>query len=338
MAGLKDIAIQAGVSIKTASRAIRGEGYVAAEKKQRILEIASSLGYVPNRAAQSLRSNRSSEITMVIWSLRSFKFSDNMYLEQMSGVESILEPNRLTMKVRVSQSIAEDESYAQEVIEGVIRNRPLGVILYPLPIDTLEKLLKKLEDNEIPTIVISSVYDVPDYDFVTIRLQSGVNAALELMYRNGRRKIAYIGTTVGSRLNPYNEFVQKNKLEPIHFNMAGGLSPIEHYELGIEFAERFLAENMPYEGLLAYNDYLAFGFIQKLRQEGIRIPEQISVVGIDNNNVCMLCKPNLTSISYPHFKIGELAAEMLMERISGKRKVPGRHENAKAELIVRGSV
>lgn len=337
MAGLKEIAEKAGVSIKTASRAIRGEGYISQNKKDRILKIARTFNYVPNRAAQSLRTQKSNEITIVIWSIRALKYSDDFYLEQLAGIENVLDKSNITLKMRIARADSDNDSSTLEVIDGVMRSRPLGAIIYPLKAGLTEKYAGKLEAEGIPAVIIASTHESPGLDTVLIQLQPGVRQAMELLYGRKRRKICYIGTAAENRYAPYMDFMKEKKLLPAHFDFPGGLSVTEHFKLGMKYGESFISKGMPYDGVLAYNDNLALGLVQRLLQAGIKIPRQISVVGVDNRAICHFCVPNLTSIGYPNYQIGETAARMILERIAKQRTVPGRQELAKGELVVRGS-
>jgi len=131
MIKLEDISSQAGVSIKTVSRTLRGESYVSADTRSRVLEIADRLGYRPNRAARSLRSKRGQEIKVVIWSMDMLNEIAELQLQKIEGLERRLREENHPLTIRVDYQQRNKPVYPEELIAELEAEGALGVALFP---------------------------------------------------------------------------------------------------------------------------------------------------------------------------------------------------------------
>ncbi|MBQ7395952.1 MAG: LacI family DNA-binding transcriptional regulator [Lentisphaeria bacterium] len=302
MATLKDIAEKTGLSINTVSRAIRGSGYVSEKAAELVSEAVRELGYHPNFAARNLRLKSSREIFVVAESY------DHLHIERIAGACNYIENNNYKATVRFIRS---DVSPVEAIKPDILKYSPAGVIF----IASDDRLVDEVAGlrSKIPC-VIASLFPLGNCDNVCVDRYSGVYNAVQYLYRQGRRRIAF-GETSGAanRKEGYLRAVRDLKLPELIFRAVSS----DHGTIrrdGIKIAKEISGmREMP--DAIQTSDYLACGLLSGFLRLGIRVPEDIAVIGFDDREIAEMTDPPLTTLSHPGEELGAACAKMLIDRI-----------------------
>jgi DNA-binding LacI/PurR family transcriptional regulator len=322
MSSLKDIAERANLSINTVSRAIRGSGYVSEDAKKKVMRIADELGYRPNRAARSLRFRKNFEIAVVSFLSENSNRGDQLLMEKVIGIKRRLatagyEMNLHFLEVNLNSSLLD-----LKALEDIAGQNPGGIIIIG-DMDIYKSIYELMKTKKIPPVLIS--YDViPGMDCVYIDRLQGVSDAVHYLSGNGRKKIAFAGFSgiCCNRIRGYRKAIKELGLQEIIFRESNyyGVDLDEIYNLGVAMSKDIAAAQIVPDAVIAYSDYLAAGLIAGFRESGITIPDTIAVIGFDNRELATFTSPGLTTIAQPNFKAGELAAEVLLDKITEANK------------------
>jgi LacI family transcriptional regulator len=330
-ATIRDVAALAAVSHQTVSRVINGQASVAEQTRRRVLAAIEQLEYVPSPMARGLISNRTHTLGMVTADV-----SDGFFARAVAGAE--VEARRrnyylIVGSVEESPDDAEGAGYLRLMldrrVEGLILARP-GVVLSG---DQLEQAT----DAAIPLVSIGSAH-LPGFTNVDVDNHQGGFDATSHLLELGHRTVATITgplewPSADARLAGYRAALR-----------AAGIPDdpalVEHtpdwgLETGFAATDRLLSRGRPITAVFAQSDFIALGAIRRLRSEGLRVPEDVSVVGYDDLPVAAYVDPPLTTVHQPMREVGELAATVLLDRIAGGA-APG-PRLLPARLVVRQS-
>ncbi len=322
MSSLKDIAERAGLSINTVSRAIRGRGYVSEDAREKVLRIAGELGYRPNRAARNLRFSRSFEIAVITFLGTNNVSGDQLMMEKFVGIKRRLSTSGYEMNLHFLDIDGDCEQANLKAIGDIAGESPDGIMIIGDGAPCLA-IYRAMEDRSMPAVLIS--HDViPGMDCVYIDRLQGVRDAVHYLAGKGRRKIAFAGYQGirCNRIRGYCKAVKELGLKEIIFRVRGysGDDLERIFILGSAMSKSILASKSRPDAVIAYSDYLAAGLIAGFRESGIRMPEDIAVIGFDNRELAAFTSPGMTTIAQPNFRAGELAAEMLLGKIEHTHK------------------
>lgn len=326
---IKDIALELGVSISTVSRALRGQIDVNAETRKRVLELAEKLDYQPNTAALSLLKKHTSTIGVLVPNL------DYFFSTAIKGIdEAALEAGYTVM---VCQS---NESYGKELIntKRLLESRVDGFIISPSSDTKLTDHFKRIQDKGIPMVFFDR--DINGLKAPKILLDNfeGGYMATKHLIDKGYSKIAYLGGPEKMLMSNQRFEGYKTALKEagIKFNSKF----VEHGDFNQDFAyfnteELLKFKNRP-DAIFAMSDRLALGALLCIRKFGLRIPEDIGLIGFNNEPITTLLSPTVSTIDQPAFEMGKLATRMFIQMINNKDFSP---ENIilKPKLIERES-
>jgi DNA-binding LacI/PurR family transcriptional regulator len=326
---IRDVAERAGVSHQTVSRVINGHDLVRAETRRRVEKAIRELNYVPSPIARGLNSNRTHSIGLV-----STNISDHFFAEVAAGAEIEARRHGYYLVIASVEEHAEADERAylrlmlERRVEGLIVARPR------LPIST-DQVGPPLE---VPLVAIASSVS-PGLTVVDVDNRRGGLDAVSFLLARGHTRIATItGPTVWpsarARLEGYRDALGQAGIvvEPSLVEQASGWG----LEDGQAAMTRLLARRARFTALFAYSDLIAIGAIRELRAAGLRVPEDVSVVGYDDIPVAAFLEPPLTTVSQPMREVGERAASLLLGAISGGGN--GGLHLLPVRLVVRASV
>jgi LacI family transcriptional regulator len=201
------------------------------------------------------------------------------------------------------------------------------------------ELVDGLQGSPVPVVVIGSLPRGVQIDNISADSAKGVQLALDHLHGLGRRRIAFIGGPLGTtpgdrRLSAYLDTMRALGLAETDCPrvLAGGFT----FEAGLSAAAQLLATGARFDALLCANDLIAIGAMRVLADAGVRVPDDVCVVGMDDSELCALCTPTLTSVSLEAEKRGERAAQLLLRRL-GDPQAPTRRLRVPPALAVRGS-
>jgi len=316
---IKDIAIKSGYSITTVSRVLSGSDYpVNEDTKRAIKQCADSMGYVPNMVARSLKTNSNKEIAIIIPSFR-----NPFYTSIITGIENTLGQSGYSMLFYLHKRWANDP---EELISNLTSKMVSGVIIASNCIGSgLAKGLQTLKKKGIPVIVFDAdVEGFTDLNGVFFDYRRGGRLSAQKLYRSGHRSVALATldlnqqatrrSFVGGFCEFYREMGFPLREDRDIFQSSG----ISDFAIGVKLAGMILDSGRTYTAIAVNNDSVAAGVISGLLQRGLRVPEDMSVIGMDDNVFSSMTTPLLTTVRIPSLDMGNLAARYLLDEIEGK--------------------
>jgi LacI family transcriptional regulator len=329
-----DVARLASVSQATVSYVLNGNPAISVPEatRRRILGAVDELGYVPNGAARSLRTQRTSTIAAVIPDI-----TNPFYPAFERGVQEVAEAGGYDLIVYNTGGVAEKErrcvrSLQQGRVDGVV------AVFFHLKAGDLRPLLERnvaLVRLEAVKKGASSL-DLP-FDNLYVDNVAASRAAVEHLIGRGHERIGMISGGSGPgkpRARGYRAALAAHRLPHDEALVRDGDFTADG---GHQAMLGFLDEPRPPTAVFAANDVMAMGALVALREAGLRVPDDVAVVGFDDVPVAGLITPRLTTVAQFQENLGVRAAEMLLERLGGTAPEHGRSEEMPYELIVRES-
>ena len=331
MANIFDVAKQAGVSKTTVSRVINNQGPIKESTREKIISAMKSLDYSPNYFAKGLRTNSTRTIGIVVPDI-----TNSFYTEMLRGIEDITGSEDF-MNILCSTNERADRQlwYLQN-----LANRSIDGLIMCTWSKEKENInyLKKIGEK-IPIIFMDYIMKS---DLVSYVITDGFNSsrfATDYLIRLGKKRIGYI---MGfSRFSAgYERFLgYKAALKDNNINLDPSIifEGEYHKQSGYEAAEAFMKLSNPPDTIMTASDIMAIGAILYLKEQGIRIPEDVCVIGYDNMEMCTLVDPPLTTVAQPIRELGKVAAEILINSIKDNT-FPRSHIVLDNTLIIRRSL
>lgn len=324
---IRDVARETGVSVATVSRVLNGKGPVREETRQKVEAAVERLSYVPHGAARSLITNKTSTIGVLLPDIYGEFFS-----EVIRGLD--LTARRHGYHVLVSGSHA-DQGEVEAVIRAM-RGRVDGLVAMSpgLPGDRLRQVLPP----GLPVVLLNAPLGSPA-DTVNVDNRGGAGEMVEYLARLGHRRIALVDGPEG------NDDARDRRLGYRDALRTSGLGWSAELEIRGDFGEEagYLAGRALATGrvqataVFAANDSMAIGCLSALLEQGLRVPEDISVAGFDDIPIARYVTPALTTVRVAIAELGTRAMELLLDGIDQEGPRPRRHETLGTELVVRTS-
>ena len=322
---IKTIAEAVGVTHGTVSRALRGDQRVKPETAHAIREAALRLGYRPSKLGRALKTQKTGALAIVVSYI-----SDPFYSEVVQAVHDRLFPSEHSLfMVATEHDPIRQQAAAQSLSSSLVD----GVFVCCLP--GLTPPFQKL-GKIIPLVTINCdpakyLYDVVHDD------AEAVQVCLEHLTELGHRKVGYLGSATGGYAQQTRRSGFKNGVAAL--GLRGHLYQAEDVkvESGEKAMRQWLTEWGPDSptALICFNDTVAIGAMKACREQGLRVPEDISVVGFDDIEMASYVQPALTTFAQPRYEIGRTAAEMMLSLLSGS--APPAPVRLRGELRVRQS-
>lgn len=335
MATIWDVAKLAGVSKSTVSRVIN-KGSCSPEAKDAVLDAIDKLNYQPSCFAQNIRTQRSMTIALMIPDA-----SNLFYTELFKSIQKIAYAHHYMVTLCDTQNSSDYEiKYAQKLINRKIDGLIYGT--YKMDARTQDFFVSLSES--VPTVFIDYAYK--RYDNISIVATEGYQSTREtvnFLYQKGRRHIGYVNFSRDVEVTQLRYQGYMRGLEDCGLAYSSDIvffpNSREHMDgitIGYTGAETLLSKNRKIDAIMTAADPIAIGVIKYLKQKGIKIPEDISVIGFDNNAICEIIEPTLTTIAQPIRDLGTTAVNILMNNIQGKENNMQRIF-MKGELVQRNS-
>ena len=327
-----DIAKKLGVSAATVSRALKDNSVVSASTRQKVNNLAESLGYRHNLFASSLRLQKTNTIGVILHELNSYFITSVL-----AGIEKVVTEAKYNLIIVHS---AENADIEIANAHNLFHKRVDGVIA-SLSFHT-ENLshFEQFENKNIPVIFFDRVFENSDGAKIIINnFQAGYDATSHLIDQ-GCKRIALVTSSLkrnvySERLRGYKQALLDHKLKfDEKLLIIDGLKE----EDAARSASRILTMKTLPDGIFITNDFCAAVIMQALKDAGIRIPQDVAVVGFNNDIIGKVVSPKLTTINYPGFEIGKAAAQNLIGHLNGFWDMKITNTIViKSELIVRES-
>ncbi len=330
---LEGIARKAGVSRSTVSRVINNSPNVSDRTRQRVLSVIEQENFHPNIAARALVKRRTDIIGVVIPTSANVFLSDNNYYPMiLAGLGEAIRQLDYAMLMWLGEVTQDDQHLMHKLSNPHLTD---GLIFVSLTND--HPLYTKLSRLRIPFVMIDRPFADLDYaNYVSIDNVRAAEIATEHLIRLGRRRIAHITgmmtiTDAHDRLAGYKNALRAAGL-PIdyHLIVEGQFS----YEAGYHSMKTLLPHKP--DALFAASDTVAIGALQAAQEAGLRVPEDLSIIGFDDVDVAAQATPSLTTIRQPIREKGKVAAHLLTDLINERISTP-QHIMLPTQLVVRQS-
>ena len=327
-----DVAQALGVSASTVSRALSDHHSIGRDTKKKVKKKALEMGYEPNAVASSLRNKQTRTIGVIV------SYVNRPFISSLiSGIEEVASKNNYN--VIISQSF---DAYKKEIedVRTMYNSRVDGLIV-SLAMETrkyshFEPYLKM----SYPLVFADRVAYEMEGDKVLIdNFEAGFNATSHLI-EQGYKQIGHLAGAqqrhvYQKRLEGYIAALKNHNIKPedslIYY------SKLSH-EDGRDGAKTLLKQDLKPDAIFASNDTSAIGFMQYAEESGLSIPHDIGIVGFNNDPISSIVKPQLSTVDHPAMEIGKKAAELILDKISGKSQITIPHTiTFKTKLIVRES-
>ncbi len=326
-----DVAKALNLSPSTVSRALKDHPHIKKESKKKIIATASEMGYRHNKFASSLRQKHTNTIGVVVPRLNSYFMASAL-----AGIEKVTSEHEYGLIISQSQ-----ESWRKEIsCVSTLFNSRVDGLLVSLAFETKNlDHFNLLLNKDIPVIFFDRVADCQGCMNVVIdNYKAGYEATSHLL-QQGCKRIVHLG---GNMLrNVYSErfrgFQQALKDNDIEFDENLLFVTDMSEQAGIEVAGKILSMRHRPDGIFTANDTTAVSIIVELKKAGIRIPDEIAVVGFNNEPISQFVQPNLTTVDYPAREIGEIAANSLIGQLKNSQTSNLSTIVLKHNLIVRNS-
>jgi len=306
---IKDIARKLGISPSTVSRALKDHPDISSETKKQVNKLAKDLNYQPNAIALSLKHSRSFTIGVIIPETVHYFFSSVI-----SGIEDIAYD--AGYNVMICQSA---ERYDRELSNSqmLYSNRVDGLLVSLAKGTENFDHLKFFQDNNIPIVFFDRGTDAFPCDQVLIDDYKAAFDATDFLIKRGHRKLIHLSAPLtlkigAERYRGFYDALVSNQIEPQenHSFLA------DNFESSFNVVNELIESgNMP-DGFFSVNDLTALGAVLALKNHGIKIPEDVGVVGFGNGQNTNLTDPALTTIDQNGYEMGKVAAQLLLKRIA----------------------
>ncbi|ANW96938.1 LacI family transcriptional regulator [Wenyingzhuangia fucanilytica] len=329
---IKDIANVLKITPSAVSRALNNHPRISDKTKEAVKKVALELEYQPNQLASALRSGKSNLVGVIVPKTNSYFFS--------TVVESIEnELNKEGYNLIITQS---NESYEKECrnIQTLLQTQVDGIIA-SLTNETVDfSHYEKIKSKGIPLILYDRGENDIGVDYVGIDDYESSGLVVKHLVEQGCKRIAHLAGLSQTR-------IYKNRIRGYVDALANHNLPLDKdlikessltIENGREITQELLKLNNRPDAIYAAGDYAALGALQVLQEHNIKVPQEIALVGFNNEPFTSLVKPSITSISQHNKKIGKLVAKQFLKRVNDKNWKPVLTKNIlNAELIIRDS-
>ena len=322
------IAKLAGVSTATVSRTINGSGKVSSKTAERVMQVVNSLGYHPSSYAQSLASGRSHLVGLIISDI-----VNPFFPELVRSFEEIALKNGL--EVIVANTGYDPERMSRSV-RRMIARKAEGVAVMTSEME--EGLIAQLKTQRIPVVFLDTGQAGLRTSNIEIKYEYGINEAVRHLVQLGHKRIGFISgpltySSARARQTAFLECVQNCGLLQDEELIQTGNFKIEGGEAAMK--SLLSVEKQP-TAIIASNDMSAIGAMRVAIIAGLRVPDDISIIGFDDIDFCQITQPPLTTIQISRQNLAEKAFDALTSIIKGKSQ-RGRNYSIETHLIIRGS-
>ena len=327
---IKDIARKLRISVSTVSRALRNLPDVNPETKKAVEELARQLNYEPNYIAQSLINKKTRIIGVIVPVISSPVFG-----RILTGMNDAAQKHKYQLMICQSNESAELEA---ALVKQLASFKVDGLLVSISSGTQSEEPFEIFKRKEIPIVFFDRV--LPDVNATKVIVDEYHSAfmAVEFLIKSGYTNIAHLAGPPNlsisiDRLNGYLAALKHQNI-PVNENL---IIPCEHFEDDALNGVKKLFSHKPYpDGIFCINDASAITVIKHLKKKGVRIPEEVAVIGFNNDPISEVVEPSLTTIMLPCYEIGNMAVEMLIKRIND-RSIPADTIKLPSKLIKRDS-
>ena len=316
---LDTVARHAGVGRGTVSRVINGSPKVAEDTRAAVLAAIKELGYVPNQAARTLVTQRTDTVALVVTESQEWLWSEPFFAGVLRGItEQLAEEN-----MRLMLTFAPRDGNRADLESYLLGQHVDGVMM--VSSHSGDPLPERLEEAGIPIVLCGTPAGFRPIAYVDCDNRSGARQAVEYLAEKGHKRIGLIAgpqdMAVGvDRLSGYRDGLRGHRL-PVEESLVSVAEGFDEAS-GIKAARHLFDTAGPLDAVFAHSDPLAIATLRVARERGIRVPEDLALVGFDDSPLAEVAEPPLTTVHQPTETMGREMARLLCGRIRGEEAGP----------------
>ncbi|WP_029593368.1 HTH-type transcriptional regulator GalS [Franconibacter pulveris] len=317
MITIRDVARLAGVSVATVSRVLNNSALVSPETRETVMQAVSQLGYRPNANAQALATQVSDTIGVVVMDV-----SDPFFGALVKAVDTVAQQHQKYVLIGNSYHEAEKERHAIEVL---IRQRCSALIVHAKALGDAE--LASFLDQIPGMVLINRI--VPGYAHRCVGLDNvtGAMMATRMLQSNGHQRIGYLASAHrieddDQRKEGWLRALAEQGITPPESWVGTGSPDMQGGEAAMV---ELLGRNLQLTAVFAYNDSMAAGALTALKDNGIAVPQHLSLIGFDDIPIARYTDPQLTTVRYPIVSMARLATELALQGAAGELDLQASH-------------
>lgn len=327
---IKDIARYLSISVSTVSRALVNDKNIRKETKEKVLEAAKMLGYKPNPVATNLKFGHTNTVGVIVPEMVT-PFASRV----INGIQEVLYANGI--KVIIAES-GEDPEKEKENLQLMERFMVDGIIISLCSYKKNREEYLRLQQAEMPMVFYDRIPYGLDVSQVVVDDYMKAFFLVERLIRSGRKRIVHLQGPDDvynsiERAKGYKDALAKFNIFPDEdMLIKTGLT----FEDGKNVADMLVKKNISFDAVFAFTDTLAIGMMNRLRELGKKIPEEIAVASFSGTELSTIVYPKLTTVEPPLLQMGRTAAELILEKIKAPSS-PNRSVVLNAEIRMRAS-
>jgi len=329
MPTIRDVAKRAGVAPITVSRVINNSGYVSAQTRARVEKAIEELQYVPNTLAQSFRFKRTNTLALVVSDI-----TNPFWTTVTRGAEDAANEHDFNLVLGNSD---EDPAKLRRYIDLLLQRQVDGILL--VPVSNVPNDLHAIQRQNIPVVLLDRVIPGATVDIIRGDSEGGAYQITQYLIRLGHVRIACLSgpEAISTSTQRVQGYIRALKDAGLPVDPALIRYGQYTFESGYESARRLLEKSTWPTAWFAANNVISNGILKALGDAGLRVPEDMSVVGFDELPPNLVVNPFLTAVSQPAYEMGYKAVHVLLERIADPDKPAGREIVLPATMTIRRS-
>ncbi len=327
---IRAVAEKAGVSVTTVSRVLNNPDLVAKNTREDVLKVMKDMNYTPNWFARNIQSNKTKIIGLLISDIL-----NPSNIEILKGVEEIAHKKNYSVSICNTEL---DEVKEKAYLEMLISRNIDGIIFMSTTLTNRD--LKVLKEKRVPFVLIDKNDSVKKANVVYTDCRVATKEAIEYLIAMGNKNIAIMLDVKAKAESAEKLIGYKEALEGKNIAIDDGkIVYCENtIEAGFVTTSKLLDNEVKIDAIFTGTDTLAFGVMEKIKQEGIKIPEEIALIGYDDLKVGAITEPKLTTIKKPTYRMGLLGSSLLFDLIEDHReKIEPQEIMVKSKLKIRKS-
>lgn len=310
---IKDVAKLAGVSISTVSRVMNNSKPVSPEARKKVLDAINKLDFKPNELARSLVMRKSNLVGVIV---------EDIGIEYMAQlIRGIEEIGRVYKYDILLSSSYGDEEALENSIDFLATKQVEGLVIITENISP--EVLVKLRDRRIPFVLLDKYHTYKNVKSVKVDYAAEEKRLIENLLNKGHENILYINHEENNILNEnmlkgYRQALSDSEKKAFVINTKG-ISSDDGYNIGGEVLKLVKEEKIT--AISCVNDEVAIGFMNYCVDNGVDVPEDISVTGFGNSNIASIYRPKVSTVSIPYYDIGAISIRALIKRIKEEEDI-----------------
>ncbi|HEY8343762.1 MAG TPA: LacI family DNA-binding transcriptional regulator [Bacillota bacterium] len=333
MVTIKDVAKMANVSPSTVSRVIADHKHISAETKERVRKVMKELGYHPNVIARSLIKRSSQALGLVLSRSTESAFSNPFFPEILRGISTVTQSHHYSLVLAAAENYQEE---AKQYLRMLMEKRVDGVIILASRVN--DELIQRLAEEEYPFVVVGRAQGIKEYTSVNNDNIQAAYLAVRHLLNLGNQRIAFLNgpeeyTFCQDRFQGYCMALREYGIE-VNGDYVRNAENLQ--EDGYRLTKELMSIEPRPHALFAADDLMAIGAYRALKEEGLSIPDDVAVIGFNDNYLAAFMEPPLTTVRIPIYEMGVVAAQLIFHILQNKEAC-AQQRILSSQLIVRES-